>query len=81
LLNWTKWCALSASNFIDKDDVGRLDEMWLRKAMDVVGGKRGHVNQSKKRPAVARLLFDFRGGRSMAAILNVLLSLSHWQMT
>ena len=41
------------------DDVRYYDQAWLRKATDIVEGRRGNVNQSRKRPAATGLFFDF----------------------
>ena len=48
--------------------------------MDIVEGKGGNMNRSRRSPAAAGLLFDFSDGWSTATIFNVSLSLSRWQM-
>jgi hypothetical protein len=44
LLNWNRRWVLSARNFTNSGGVRHFDQAWLRKAADIVEGRRGNVN-------------------------------------
>ena len=44
LLSWMRWGVASPLSFPDNSGVRYFDQSWLRKATDIVGGKRGNVN-------------------------------------
>ena len=44
LLNGMRWGVLSSLSFTDNNGVRYFDQAWLRKATDIVDGKRGNVN-------------------------------------
>ncbi len=64
LLAGNRHGVLSALSFINSGCVCYLDQSWLRKTTDIGEVNRGNVNQSRKRPAVAGLFFDFGDGQS-----------------
>jgi len=68
LLKWNKHGVLSALSFTDSG-VCHFARAWLRKTTDIGEVNRGNVNQSRKRPATAGLLFDFGDGRSTTPYL------------
>jgi hypothetical protein len=69
LLNSNRCGVLPPLNFLDNNSVRYFDQAWLGgKATDLVGGKRGNVNQSAGRPAVTGLVCDFGDGRPSATI-------------
>jgi hypothetical protein len=44
LLNVMRRGVLSSLSFTDNNGVHCFDQAWLRKAMDIVGGKIGNIN-------------------------------------
>ena len=43
-LNPSRRAVMSGLSFTDSSDVHYFDQVWLRKAMDIVEGRRGNVN-------------------------------------